>query len=113
MKVDSRTTTGAEGDDFWRKKEAEQKDTEEESGKTKLLGPLANRQHGGEKMKKRPATPPLFLPQTKCKSREITGARMKSSSSDVPSCCFSEPHRNTEGGRKNVICTGLWNLIFP
>lgn len=49
MKVDSRTTTGAEGDDFWRKKEAEQKDTEEESGKTKLLGPPANRQHGGGK----------------------------------------------------------------
>lgn len=45
MKVDSRTATGAEGDDFCRKNEAEQKDTEEDNGKAKLPGPPAHMQH--------------------------------------------------------------------
>lgn len=48
----------------------------------------------------RPAPPSFFVFffQTKCKSRETTGALIKRSSSDVPSCCLSEPHRHREGG---------------
>lgn len=45
--------------------------------------------------------------QTECKSKEVTGALMKTSSGDVLSCCLSEPQRHTEGGRKEVICPGL------
>lgn len=54
----------------------------------------------------------FIFPQTKCKSKEITGASVKSPSDDVPSYCPSEPHRHTEGGRKKVIYTYLQNLIF-
>lgn len=39
MKVDSRTDTGVEGDDFCIKNEAEGRDTEEDNRKAKFPGP--------------------------------------------------------------------------
>lgn len=110
VKVDSGTATGAEGHDFCRKNDAGQKDPEEDNGKAKLPGPQAHLQHGKKGGKTSNSS---FVPRpSKCKSREITGALVKSSSSDAPSCCLPEPPRNTEGGRKKVICPGLWNWIF-
>lgn len=48
LKVDSRPATGAGGADVGRKNTAEQKDTEEDGGKTKLPAPPARRQRGEE-----------------------------------------------------------------
>lgn len=85
--------------------------TQKRTMEKQSFGPSRTQAALGES-KEKPATPPLFPRPAKCKSREITGALVKSSSSDVPSCCLPEPPRNTEGGRKKVICPGLWNWIF-
>lgn len=78
---------------------AEWKDTEADNGKAKIPGPPAHACSTWENHGKTSSSFFFcFFFQTKCKSRETTGALIKRSSSDVPSCCLSEPHRHREGG---------------
>jgi hypothetical protein len=86
----------------------EEKDTRKHTEKVKVPGLPA---HSCDTWEDDENTSSYLFSQAKCKSREITGASINSSS-DVPSCCLSKTNRPTEEGRKKVIYTCLQNLIF-
>lgn len=112
MKVDSRIATGIEGDAFCSKNEAEQKDTEKDNRKAKIQACLHTHAVLGKVMK-RTAPPSFFFFQKKCKSKEITGALMKSSSGDVPSCCLSEAHRQRRSRKQESDLPWIVEFNIP
>lgn len=63
MKVDTRTATGVEGDDFCSKNEAKRKDAEEDNRETKIPGPPAHIYSAWENDKKTASTSLVFSKQ--------------------------------------------------